>query len=89
MINKDNLIYDLDVGGQLHNSDHREIRFNIKCKASLSPNLVKVPDFRRADYSGLKEHLVRVYQKESGDIKDFNMQVFIIGARVTKQPISF
>ena len=57
----------MEVGGQLGNSDHYEIRFNVKWGGELNGcNNVKVPDFRRADYTGLRRQLANVNWEANG-----------------------
>ena len=57
----ENDISEVEVGGQLGNSDHNEIRFNVKWGGKFKGcNNVKVPDFRRADYTGLRNQLADV-----------------------------
>ena len=60
LTNNENMISGVDVGSQLGCSDHREIRFNLEWEANHSNNLVIVPDFRRANYEGLRRHLEEV-----------------------------
>ena len=56
--NGDDLVKEADVGGQLGNSDHCEIRFILKGEEDLrSVNMHRVPDFRRTNYEGLRRHL--------------------------------
>ncbi|KAK8738331.1 hypothetical protein OTU49_017424, partial [Cherax quadricarinatus] len=45
---------------ELGASDHKSITFSIEWKYDSSDNLVTVPDFRLADYNGLREHLSSV-----------------------------
>lgn len=56
--NRDDLVYNLEVGGRLGNSDHEEIRFNIQWVNGLkNENSALVPDFRRGNYEALRKHL--------------------------------
>ena len=57
LTNNENMINEVEVGSQLGSSDHREIRFNLEWEVSRDDNLVLVPDFRRANYEGLRRHL--------------------------------
>ena len=50
VVNAWNMINEVEVGCQLGNSDHREIRFNLEWEVSRDDNLVLVPDYRRANY---------------------------------------
>ncbi len=54
------MISEVDVGSQLGCSDHREIRFNLEWEVNHNNNLVLVPEFRRANYEGLRRHLEEV-----------------------------
>ena len=60
LTNNENMISGVDVGSQLGCSDHREIRFNLEWEVNHNNNLVIVPDFRRANYEGLRRHLEEV-----------------------------
>lgn len=44
-------------------SDHREIRFNLDWAETPELSLVLMPDFRRANYEGLRKHLKEVNWK--------------------------
>ncbi len=57
LTNNENMISEVDVRGHIGSSDHREIRFNLKWEVNHDDNLVLVPDFRRANYKGLRRHL--------------------------------
>ena len=41
-------------------SDHNEIRFKINAKRKEDQNIALMPDFRKANYQGLKTHLQSV-----------------------------
>ncbi len=48
----------VEVGGRLGNSDHREIRYNLEWEETVrSKNTSKIPDLRRVDFEGLKRYL--------------------------------
>ena len=58
LTDRDDLVNNLEVGGRLGNSDHEEIRFNIKWECRLkNENKALVPDFRRGNYEALRKHL--------------------------------
>ncbi len=59
LLYNENMISAVDVGSQLGNSDHRDIRFNLEWEVNRD-NLVLVPDFRRTNYEGLRQHLEEV-----------------------------
>ncbi len=44
----------------------REIRFNLEWEVNHDNNLVLVPDFRRANYEGLRQHLEEVNWESLG-----------------------
>ena len=55
------LAEEADVGKQLGNIDHCKITFIMKGEEGLrSVHKHKVPDFRRANYEGLKRHLEEI-----------------------------
>ena len=61
LTNGNDLVKEADVGGQLGNSDHCEIRFILKGgKDVRSVNKHRVPDFKKANYEGLRRHLKRI-----------------------------
>lgn len=51
----------LEVGDRLGSSDHREIRLQICSSVKHKVNSSLVPDFRKADFKGLKQHLRRIH----------------------------
>ena len=57
LTNGDDLVKEADIGGQLGNSDHCEIRHILKGENDVrSVNKHRVPDFRKANYDGLRRH---------------------------------
>ena len=61
----------MQIGRNLAASDHNEIRFEITWEVSCSPNEILVPDFRKADYKGLRKYLGKVGNiqlSERGDV---------------------
>ena len=50
----------MEIGEPLGNSDHNMIRFDIKLEYRNKDNLKKVPNFRVADFEGLKTRLTEV-----------------------------
>ncbi len=61
----------VEIGGQLGNSDHREIRYNLKWEETFrSKNTSKIPDFRRVDFEELKRYLQGVdRQRMQGEVR--------------------
>ena len=58
LINREELVQQVEVGGKLGNSDHSEIRLDLKWSETRNTrNKSKVPDFRKADYDKLREYL--------------------------------
>lgn len=66
LTNNENMVSELDVGGELGGSDHKEIRFNLDWAVIHKLNIVLVPDFRRANYEGLRRHLEEVNWRTLG-----------------------
>ena len=59
--NSDDIIEEVDVGGYLGNSDHREIRCKIKFERAVrDKNVSKIPDFRRGNFEGLRSYLQEI-----------------------------
>ena len=58
LTNREDSITQVEIGGQLGNNDHREIRYKLKWEDTYSSkNTVKIPDFRRANFEGLRLYL--------------------------------
>ena len=55
--NRENLINNVNIGDKLGSSDHNEIRFNINWRNKPIENLTVVPNFRQANYDGLRTFL--------------------------------
>ncbi|XP_069941667.1 uncharacterized protein [Cherax quadricarinatus] len=55
--NKETLVNNLEITEELGASDHKSITFSINWECKNNDNTVKIPDFRSADYNGLREHL--------------------------------
>ncbi len=66
LTNNENMISEVDVGSQLGCRDHRVIRFNLEWEVNRESNLTLVPDFRRANYEGLRGHLEEVNLESLG-----------------------
>ena len=47
----------VEIGARFDVSDHHEIRFKIYAKRETEQNTALVPDFRKANYQGLRHHL--------------------------------
>nr|XP_053633351.1 uncharacterized protein LOC128689237 [Cherax quadricarinatus] len=60
LANNESLVNYLEVSEELGASDHKSITFRIEWKYDSRDNSVTVPDFRLADYDGLREHLSSV-----------------------------
>ena len=57
LTNREDIVSNIEIGETLGNSDHREVRFNINWGERGSSNHSLVPDFRRADFEGLRNYL--------------------------------
>ena len=55
--NNETLINQVEIGAKFDVSDHHEIRFKISAKREVEQNTALVPDFRKANYQGLRHHL--------------------------------
>ena len=55
--NNETLVSQVEIGARFDASDHNEIRFKINAKRKVEQNTVLVPDFRKANYQGLRHHL--------------------------------
>ena len=65
--NTDNIISDVEIGGQLGNTDHDEIRFKFNWNEHSSENKTSVPNFRLGDFGGLRSFLRSGLATPSGD----------------------
>ena len=54
------------MGDRFDESDHNEIRFKINAKRKEEQNMALMPDFRKANYQGLRTHLQSVKLKWLG-----------------------
>ena len=54
--NRENMITKLEIGEELANSDHKSISFSINLRNKMKENNVLVPNFRKANFNGLKMH---------------------------------
>ena len=59
-VNNESLVSQVEIGARFDVSDHHEIRFRINAKKEVEHNAALVPDFRRANYQGLKHHLQEI-----------------------------
>ena len=64
--NNEALINQVEIGDKFDASDHHEIRFKINARREVEQNTAMVPDFRRANYQGLRYHLREVDWEEVG-----------------------
>ena len=55
--NNETLVSQVEIGDRFDASDHNEIRFKINARKKVEHNSVLVPDFRKANYQGLRHHL--------------------------------
>ena len=55
--NNETLINQIEIRARFDVSDHHEIRFKINVKREVEKNTTLVPDFRKANYQGLRHHL--------------------------------
>ena len=46
----------VEIGARFDVSDHHETRFKINAKREVEKNIALVPDFRKANYQGLRHH---------------------------------
>ena len=60
--NNETLVSQVEIG----DSDHNEIRFKINAKRKEQQNMALMPDFRKANYQGLRTHLQSVNWEEIG-----------------------
>ena len=58
--NSETLVSQAEIGGRFDESDHMEIRFKIFAKRKEDQNIPLIPDFRKANYQGLRTHLQSV-----------------------------
>ena len=52
--NNETLVSQVEIGARFDVSDHHEIRFKINAKRKVEQNTDLVPDFRKANYQGLR-----------------------------------
>ncbi|KAK8741935.1 hypothetical protein OTU49_002018 [Cherax quadricarinatus] len=57
LASRETLINNLEVNDELGESDHKSLSFNISWNSPNNGNQVSVPDFRLADFIGLKNYL--------------------------------
>ena len=55
--NKDNIISNVEISSELGNSDHKSITFNLLYSSKFHENKTLIPDFRKADFDGLRKGL--------------------------------
>ena len=55
--NNETLVSQVEMGAKFDVSDHNKIRFKINAKRKVEQNTALVPDFRKANYQGLRYHL--------------------------------
>ena len=64
--NSETLVSQVEMGDRFDESDHNEIRFKINAKRKEEQNMALMPDFRKANYQGLRTHLQSVKLKWLG-----------------------
>lgn len=57
LTNREDIVSNIEIGDTLGNSDHKEVRLNVNWEKRLNSNNTLVPDFRKADFEGLRRHL--------------------------------
>ena len=62
--NNETLVSQVEIGARFDVSDHHEIRFKININRKLEQNAALVPDFRKANYQGLRHHLQSIDWEE-------------------------
>ena len=65
--NNETLVSHVEIGDRFDESDHNEIRFKINAKRKKEQNIALMPDFRKANYQGLRTHLQSVNWEEIGE----------------------
>ena len=60
LTNRDDIVSDIVIGDALGNSDHKEVRYIIKWEEKCTLNNTLIPDFRCADFQGLRRQLGRI-----------------------------
>ena len=55
--NSETLVSQVEIGDRFDESDHNEIRFKINAKRKEEQNIALMPDFRKANYQGLRTRL--------------------------------
>ena len=56
-MNNETLASQVEIRARFDVNDHHEIRFKINAKREVEQNTALVPDFRKANYRGLRHHL--------------------------------
>ena len=60
------MVSQIEIKARFDVSDHHEIRFKINAKREVEQNTALVPDFRKANYQGLRHHLQSIDWKGIG-----------------------
>ena len=60
LTNNETQVSQVEIGPRFDVSDHHEIRFKIVGERKVDENTTLVPDFRKANYEGLRQHLQRI-----------------------------
>jgi hypothetical protein len=65
----ENLVENIMVGESLGNSDHQIIRFDINVESNKCESNVKMPNFRKANFKGIRRDLAGInWEQELGDL---------------------
>ena len=84
--NSDDTVEQVDVGGYLGNSDHREIRCKIKIeRATRDKNVSKIPDFRRGNFQGLRRYLRGINWRQMEEVRSQEGVLSGGGVRISKE----
>ena len=54
------MVSQVEIGDRFDEGDHNEVRFKLNAKRKEEQNIALMPDFRKANYQGLKTHLQSV-----------------------------
>ena len=85
LTNSDTLVSQVEIGARFDVSDHNEIRFRINAMRKVEQNTTLVPDFRKANYQGLKYHLRNIDWEEISMGEDPNNEVEMQYNRVVRE----
>ena len=81
-------IHSIENGGHLANSDHNEIRFCIKGTLKQTDNTTIVPNFREANYEGLRDYLKEAWRNPVNGSQEGILEIESSGNRSVEQKYS-